>query len=262
VRPAPTVITPGIRMADAGRAAVSTAQLSVRFAIGTVTFPVEVATSTLNILRLTEQLMEELVYTLRAARPLIEGVGSAYRAGHFDPVFKTIGQIQQSANAIAFVWTPIDAVRGVITPGEWTAEWRPQNVVRAIAAPAAGGPSRVLSPVGEGFVVGARVARQVGAVPVSAVKHASTMPGAGLVTGPARVLLGALPIARTTETVAEQGGSAAGKVGLRIPSRHLTLPRIDLRTPDVAVRIPSLRVTVPNIAVRTPSLSVRVGKGR
>jgi len=101
---------------DAERVTVSTARKVVRFAVGTVSFPFELATTTLRILRLTEELLEEVVYLLRSTRPIVDGVSSAYRGGHLDPVFRTLGQLQQSANVIAFVWTPIDAVRGVIAP--------------------------------------------------------------------------------------------------------------------------------------------------
>jgi hypothetical protein len=195
-------------------------------------------------LRLTEQLMEETVLTLRAARPVLEGVSTAYQAGHFDPLFRTIGQIQQSANAIAFVWTPIDVVRGVVAPADRTIEWHPQNVVRAITArPAGGGPSGVFAPVGWAVVI---------------AKQAGSLPGAGLVTGSARRLVGTLPRSRNGRApgAAVDRGAEAGPPALRIPALDLRLPRIDLHTPSLALQIPSIRVRVPLVSVRTPSVAL------
>ncbi len=82
----------------------------VRVAVCTVTVPIEVARRTFNILRLTEELLEEVVFLLRSMRPVVEAVSTAPQADNFDTVFRTLEQIQHSAR------TPIGVVRSVLAP--------------------------------------------------------------------------------------------------------------------------------------------------
>ena len=82
----------------------------VRVAVCTVTVPIEVARTTFNILRLTEELLEEVVFLLRSMRPVVGAVSTAQQAGNFDTVFRTLEQIQNSAR------TPIGVVRSVLAP--------------------------------------------------------------------------------------------------------------------------------------------------
>ena len=82
----------------------------VRVAVCSVTVPIEVARSTFNILRLTEELLEEVVFLLRSMRPVVGAVSTAQQADNFDTVFRTLEQIQHSAR------TPIGVVRSVLAP--------------------------------------------------------------------------------------------------------------------------------------------------
>lgn len=83
----------------------------VRAAVGAVTVPIEVARTSINILRLTEELLEEVVFLLRSIRPVVEAVRTAQQTDNFDSVYRTLEQIQHSARA------PIGVVRNILTPG-------------------------------------------------------------------------------------------------------------------------------------------------
>jgi hypothetical protein len=94
---------------DTCQKAVAVAGGPVRVAVCTVTVPIEVARTTFNILRLTEELLEEVVFLLRSMRPVIEVVSTAQQADNFDTVCRTLEQIQQAR-------TPIGVVRSVLAP--------------------------------------------------------------------------------------------------------------------------------------------------
>ena len=100
----------GKMIEDTCQKAVGVAGGPVRVAVGTVSVPIEVARSTFNILRLTEELLEEVVFLLRSMRPVVEAVSTAQQADNFDTVFRTLEQIQQSAK------TPMGVVRSVLAP--------------------------------------------------------------------------------------------------------------------------------------------------
>jgi len=89
--------------------AVGMAGRPVRVAACTVTVPIEVARTTFNILRLTEELLEEVVFLLRSMRPVVEAVSTAQQADNFDTVFRRLEQIQQAR-------TPIGVVRSALAP--------------------------------------------------------------------------------------------------------------------------------------------------
>jgi hypothetical protein len=95
---------------DTCEKAVAVAAGPVRFAARSVTVPIEVAKTSFNILRLSEELLEEVVFLLRSMRPVVEAVSTAQQADQFDTVFRTLEQIQHSAQA------PIGVVRSVLTP--------------------------------------------------------------------------------------------------------------------------------------------------
>jgi hypothetical protein len=99
---------------DTGRMLAKAAEKPITIAISTVILPVEVARTSLNILRLTEELLEEVVLLLRSARPVVEKVSTAYQTDRFDTVFRTLDQIQYSKDAITR--TPIGIARGVLAP--------------------------------------------------------------------------------------------------------------------------------------------------
>ena len=62
----------GKMIEDTRQKAVGVAGKPVRVAVGAVTVPIEVARSAFNIFRLTEELLEEVVFLLRSMRPVIE----------------------------------------------------------------------------------------------------------------------------------------------------------------------------------------------
>nr|WP_312034000.1 MULTISPECIES: hypothetical protein [unclassified Rhodococcus (in: high G+C Gram-positive bacteria)] len=99
---------------DAHRRATAAAERPVRIAVCTVTVPIEVAKTSFHILRLTEELMEEVVFLLRTMRPVVEAVSTTRQSENVDTVVRTLEQIQQSADAIAR--TPIGVVRSVFAP--------------------------------------------------------------------------------------------------------------------------------------------------
>ena len=93
---------------DTRQKAVAVAGGPVRFAVCTVTVPIEVARTSFNIFRLSEQLLEEVVFLLRSMRPVLQAVSNAQQADQ--SVFRTLEQIQLSAQA------PIGVVRSVLAP--------------------------------------------------------------------------------------------------------------------------------------------------
>ena len=93
---------------DTRQKAVAVAGPPVRFAVGTVTIPIEVARTSFNILRLTEQLLEEVVFLLRSMRPVVDAVSTAQQADQFDTVFRKLEQIQLTAQA------PFGVLRSVL----------------------------------------------------------------------------------------------------------------------------------------------------
>ena len=95
---------------DTCQKAVAVAGGPVRFAVCTVSVPIEVARTSFNILRLTEELLEEVVFLLQSMRPVVKAVSTAQQADQFDTVFRTLEQIQLSAQA------PIGVVRSVLAP--------------------------------------------------------------------------------------------------------------------------------------------------
>ena len=100
----------GQMIEDRCQKVVGAAGRPVRVAVCTVTVPIEAARTTFNILRLTEELLEEAVFLLRSMRPVVGAVSTAQQAGNFDTVFRTLEQIQNSAR------TPIGVVRSVLAP--------------------------------------------------------------------------------------------------------------------------------------------------
>ncbi len=96
------------------RKVATAAEGPVRVAVCAVTVPIEVAKTSFHILRLTEELLEEVVFLLRTMRPVVEAVSTTQQSDNFDTVFRTLEQIQQSADAIAR--TPIGVVRSVFAP--------------------------------------------------------------------------------------------------------------------------------------------------
>jgi hypothetical protein len=107
----PAQAVPAVKLiGDTGRKVSSAAERSVRVVISTGAVPIEVARTSLNILRLTEELLEEVVFLLRSMRPVV--VSTSHQADHFDTVFRTLEQIQHSADAIAR--TPIGVVRNIL----------------------------------------------------------------------------------------------------------------------------------------------------
>jgi hypothetical protein len=107
----PAQAVPAVKLIGHTRRKVaSAAGRSVRVAVSTVAVPIEVARTSLNILRLTEELLEEVVFLLRSMRPVV--VSTAHQADHFDTLFQTLEQIQHSADAIAR--TPIGVVRSIL----------------------------------------------------------------------------------------------------------------------------------------------------
>jgi hypothetical protein len=85
-----------------------------RFAVATVSVPIEVASTSLSILRLTEELLEEVVFLLRSIRPVVSAVNTPRQADRFDTVLGTLEQVRQSADTITR--TPIRMVRSVLKP--------------------------------------------------------------------------------------------------------------------------------------------------
>jgi hypothetical protein len=79
--------------------------------------PMEVAVTSVRVLKTTEALLDELVQYLRTLRPAVVAMSEAYADGHFDPLFRTFDQIhQQSSSAMGVIWAPISAVRQAVSP--------------------------------------------------------------------------------------------------------------------------------------------------
>ncbi|MCQ4120571.1 hypothetical protein [Rhodococcus tibetensis] len=97
---------------DTVRKAASASEQPIRVVVCTVTVPIEVAKTSFRILRLTEELLAEVVFLLRTMRPVVEA--TTQQADNLDSVFRTFEQIQSSADAIAR--TPIGVVRNVFAP--------------------------------------------------------------------------------------------------------------------------------------------------
>ena len=95
---------------DARQKVVGAARRPVRVAVSTVTVPIEVGRTSFNILRLTEELLEEVVFLLRSMRPVVGAVSNAQQTDNFDTVFRKLEQIQNTARA------PIGVVRSVLAP--------------------------------------------------------------------------------------------------------------------------------------------------
>lgn len=91
--------------------------------------PYEVAATSVRLLKNTEALLGELVFHLNTLRPAVSGISQAYAEGQFDQFFRTIGQIQQSTNAVALVWSPLTGLRDRLVPGP------PQTVAAQPAGP-------------------------------------------------------------------------------------------------------------------------------
>jgi len=146
----------------------------VRLVVTTAMLPFEAAVTSVNILKNTEALLGELVFHLRALRPAVVAASHAYADGHFDPVIKTFGQIQQGTQAIGFVWAPLGAVRDVISPGQ------PKRQVEAVTpAP--------LPPNTEPIVpVPPTTMQWLGVVGGRVVDQAAALPGGALFTRPLR----------------------------------------------------------------------------
>jgi hypothetical protein len=111
----PSQAAPAAKLIEAAcRKGASAAEIPVRVAVSTVAVPIDLARTSFNILRLTEELLEEVVFLLRSMRPVVEAVSTAHQTDHFDTVFRTLAQIQHSTDAITR--TPIGVVRNVLTP--------------------------------------------------------------------------------------------------------------------------------------------------
>jgi hypothetical protein len=74
----PSQATAALRLIeDSARTVALTAAGPVRVAVAAVTVPIEVARTSLNILRLTEELLEEVVFLLRSMRPVVAAASTA-----------------------------------------------------------------------------------------------------------------------------------------------------------------------------------------
>jgi hypothetical protein len=98
----------GQMIEDTCQKVVGAAGRPVGVAVGTVTVPIEVARTTFNILRLTEELLEEVVFLLRSMRPVVGAVSTVQQTDNFDTVFRTLEQIHNSAR------TPTGVARSVL----------------------------------------------------------------------------------------------------------------------------------------------------
>jgi hypothetical protein len=159
----------------------------IQVMVATAALPLEVAFTSVKILKNTEALIGELVYLLSALRPAVAGVTQAYANGQFDQVFRTIDQIQHGTNAIALVWAPFTAVRDRLVPGLSpdvpVAQPMPRRQLpppaRPSAAPAHRQQSQLSPPAPSTGEWLGRIGGQVW-------DQANTIPGAGLLTGPLR----------------------------------------------------------------------------
>lgn len=187
----------------------------------------ELVDSALNIVGLTEQLLEETLFQLREIRPIVTAAGEAYRAGQLTPLLRTINQVQSGANAIAVVvWTPIDVVRGVIT----TESPEPRREALEAATEWVG-PARWVIERSDGVV-----------------DSVETLPGGAVVRWLRDRVLGAPTVVAIPENPVEP---VRGLGGFAVWFRPLEviLPAVPLLTKATSVRLPGLAVAVPIIGV-------------
>lgn len=158
----------------------------VQVMIATALLPLEVALTSVRILKNTEELLGELVFHLNALRPAVAGVSQAYANGQFDQVFRTIDQIQHGTNAFALVWAPFSAVRDRLVPGspvpEIPAPPPPRRAPGSYAYPPPMPPPAVSAPPPPSTV------EWLGRLGGQVWGHAATLPGAGLVAAPLRMV--------------------------------------------------------------------------
>jgi hypothetical protein len=112
--------------------------IPVQVALTALLLPYEAVVTSIRLLKVTEELLGELVMHLRALRPAVATVSQAYADGHFDPVLRGLNQLQQSTDAIAYAWSPLTSVRDAVIPG--------QARRAAMARPAPPNPAPVLPP--------------------------------------------------------------------------------------------------------------------
>lgn len=157
----------------------------LQMVVVTALLPYEVVATSVRILKNTEALLGELVFHMNALRPAVSGVSQAYADGQFDQVFRTFGQIQQSTNAVALVWSPLTGLRDRLVPGSPTATAPPAPPPgRAYAAR----PTVPVRPRSAGYPPAEPVT--IATVPPSTIEYvgrlggalrdqAATLPGAG-----------------------------------------------------------------------------------
>ena len=212
--------------------------------VTTISGPTDLVVTALNVLSLTEQVLEEALYQLRLMRPVVVTVGTVHRAWPLDPLFRTVDQIQKSAGAFSFVWAPIAAVRGVIVTDRTEPE-----VLPAPGSPPAG-PADPDSPVRQLVAFGGRV-----------VDRAETLlPGAGLARQIVERVLGGAgqtgdpdPEEEPAPEPERERPAPRSMIELRLDPIELAVPRIALRTPSVSIRIPSIDVAITAMDLRLPS---------
>ncbi len=172
----------------------------VQLVVATAVLPLEVALTSVRILKNTEALLGELVFHLNALRPAVAGVSQAYAEGQFDQVFRTIDQIQHGTNAFALVWSPLTAVRDRLVPGlpmpQISAPPPPRRAPGAYAypAPMPPPPPAAAAPAPSTVEWLGRLGGQVWG-------QAATLPGAGLI---------ATPLRRVGQAFAEPAPGVAG----------------------------------------------------
>jgi hypothetical protein len=216
------------------RASLSGLPIPIQVVVAGAILPFELAVTSVNILRNTEALLGELVFHLRALRPAVAAASQAYADGHFDPVFKTFGQIQQGTDAIAFVWAPLTAVRDVIAPGQARREI-------TIAPPTRVPPASV--PVVPVVPVAPTTVEWLGGIGGRVLDQAETLPGGGLFSRSLRRLgqaAGGLPVSEPDPVT---------EVEL-VPDFDLDLDdevaeRPTARTPDLSMLLPVIERAGP-----------------
>ena len=90
--------------------------LPVQVAVTAAMLPYEAAVTSVRLLKVTEELLSELLFHLNALRPMVTTMTQSYAEGHFDPVLRTLNQLQQGTEAMAFAWAPLNTVREVVIP--------------------------------------------------------------------------------------------------------------------------------------------------
>lgn len=226
-RPEPEVL---LSQARAARSPVAPSPVT------TLSWPTDLVVTALNVLSLTEQVLEEALYQLRVMRPVVVDMGTVHRAWHLDPLFRTVDQIQKSASALSFVWAPIAAVRGVIVIDRT----EPEALPAPDSPPAA--PLDPDGPVRQLVAFGGRVVDRAEAM----------LPGAGLARQIVERVLGGA--GQTSDPEPEEEPPAQrSRIELRFDPIQLAVPRITLRTPSVSIRILSIGVAIPAMDLRLPS---------